>query len=316
MHPRFENAFQQLPASLQAAIGPLIDKPDFAAMLTADDVNAVCEASQLDADALAFALLPLAAACAQAPISNFQVGAIAQGLSGNFYFGANMEFSAVQLQQTVHAEQSAVSHAWMRNERGLRAVTVNYTPCGHCRQFMNELRNAASLRIQLPGRQPAVLSHYLPDSFGPVDLHIDTLLMDDVNHGATLQNVNALARRALDAANHGATLQNVNALARRALDAANRSHAPYSKAISGIALETSSGNIYTGRYAENAAFNPSLPPLQVALNLMNLAGDAPCTIQHAAVVERRHAVVSHWAISQIMLAELGCTDIEHHFIEE
>ncbi|MDY4332510.1 cytidine deaminase [Pectobacterium brasiliense] len=296
MHPRFENAFQQLPASLQAAIGPLIDKPDFAAMLTADDVNAVCEASQLDADALAFALLPLAAACAQAPISNFQVGAIAQGLSGNFYFGANMEFSAVQLQQTVHAEQSAVSHAWMRNERGLRAVTVNYTPCGHCRQFMNELRNAASLRIQLPGRQPAVLSHYLPDSFGPVDLHIDTLLMDDVNHGATLQNVNALARRALDAA--------------------NRSHAPYSKAISGIALETSGGNIYTGRYAENAAFNPSLPPLQVALNLMNLAGDDPCTIKHAAVVERRHAVVSHWAISQIMLAELGCTDIEHHFIEE
>ncbi|MBW5893329.1 cytidine deaminase [Pectobacterium polaris] len=296
MHPRFENAFQQLPASLQAAIGPLIDKPDFAAMLTADDVSAVCEASQLDADALAFALLPLAAACAQAPISNFQVGAIAQGLSGNFYFGANMEFSAVQLQQTVHAEQSAVSHAWIRNERGLRAVTVNYTPCGHCRQFMNELRNAASLRIQLPGRQPAVLSHYLPDSFGPVDLHIDTLLMDDVNHGTTLQNVNALARQALDAA--------------------NRSHAPYSKAISGIALETSSGNIYTGRYAENAAFNPSLPPLQVALNLMNLAGEDPCTIKHAAVVERRNAVVSHWAISQIMLAELGCTDIEHHFIEE
>ncbi|MCL6337009.1 cytidine deaminase [Pectobacterium versatile] len=296
MHPRFENAFQQLPASLQAAIGPLIDKPDFTAMLTADDVNAVCEASQLDADALAFALLPLAAACAQAPISNFQVGAIAQGLSGNFYFGANMEFSAVQLQQTVHAEQSAVSHAWIRNERGLRAVTVNYTPCGHCRQFMNELRNAASLRIQLPGRQPAVLSHYLPDSFGPVDLHIDTLLMDDINHGATLQNVGALARQALDAA--------------------NRSHAPYSKAISGIALETLSGNIYTGRYAENAAFNPSLPPLQVALNLMNLAGDDPCTIKHAAVVERRNAVVSHWAISQIMLAELGCTDIEHHFIEE
>lgn len=211
MHPRFENAFRQLPASLQSALRPLVNKPDFAAVLTADDVNAVCEASQLDADALAFALLPLAAACAQAPISNFQVGAIAQGLSGNFYFGANMEFSAVQLQQTVHAEQSAVSHAWMRNERGLRAVTVNYTPCGHCRQFMNELRNAASLRIQLPGRQPATLSHYLPDSFGPVDLQIDTLLMDDINHGATLQNMNALARQALDAA--------------------NRSHAPIAKRL-------------------------------------------------------------------------------------
>ncbi|RYC48031.1 cytidine deaminase [Pectobacterium zantedeschiae] len=296
MHPRFENAFLQLSTGLQDALGPLIDKPDFAAMLTTEEVKAVCEASQLDADALAFALLPLAAACAQASISNFQVGAIAQGLSGNFYFGANMEFTAVQLQQTVHAEQSAVSHAWLRNERGLRAVTVNYTPCGHCRQFMNELRNAASLRIQLPGRQPAVLSHYLPDAFGPVDLHIDTLLMDDINHGATLQNVNALTRQALDAA--------------------NRSHAPYSKAISGIALETASGNIYTGRYAENAAFNPSLPPLQAALNLMNLAGEDPSTIKYVAVVERRNAAVSHWAISQIMLAELGCTDVEHHFIEE
>ncbi|WP_409159409.1 cytidine deaminase [Pectobacterium sp. B2J-2] len=296
MHPRFENAFQQLPANLQAAIHPVIDKSDFFAMLTVDEVNTVCEASQLDADALAFALLPLAAACAQAPISNFQVGAIAQGLSGNFYFGANMEFSAIQLQQTVHAEQSAVSHAWLRNECGLRAVTVNYTPCGHCRQFMNELRNAASLRIHLPGRQPAALSHYLPDSFGPIDLQIDTLLMDDVNHGATLHNVGVLARLALDTA--------------------NRSHAPYSRAISGIALETSSGNIYTGRYAENAAFNPSLPPLQSALNMMNLAGEELCTIKHAAVVERRNAVVSHWAISQIMLAELGCTDVEHHFIEE
>ncbi|KHN51027.1 cytidine deaminase [Pectobacterium fontis] len=296
MHPRFENAFQQLPASLQDALGPLIAKPDFAAMLTADDVKAVCAASQLDTDALAFALLPLAAACAQAPISHFEVGAVAQGLSGNFYFGANMEFSAVQLQQTVHAEQSAISHAWLRNERGLQAVTVNYTPCGHCRQFMNELRNAATLRIQLPGRQPAVLSHYLPDAFGPVDLQIDTLLMDDINHGATLLNVNTLTRQALDAA--------------------NRSHAPYSNAISGIALETTGGNIYTGRYAENAAFNPSLPPLQAALNLMNLSGEHSRTIKRAAIVERRNAVVSHRAISQIMLAELGCTDVEYHFIEE
>ncbi|MEH2920259.1 cytidine deaminase [Samsonia erythrinae] len=298
MHARFENAFQQLPVHLQTALAPLISQPDFAAMLTADEVNTLCEASRLDTDALAFALLPLAAACAQPSISHFQVGAIAQGLSGNFYFGANMEFNGVQLQQTVHAEQSAISHAWLRNERGLRSVTVNYTPCGHCRQFMNELRHADTLRIQLPGRQPAVLSHYLPDAFGPVDLNIDTLLMDDINHGATLQNANA------------------NALARQALDAANRSHAPYSNAISGIALETTSGRIYTGRYAENAAFNPSLPPLQAALNLMSLAGEALCTIKRGAVVERRNAVVSHGAISQTMLAELGCTDVELYFIKE
>lgn len=296
MHPRFDNAFQQLPANLQSALAPILNRAAFSAMLTSDEVESLCHASQMERDALAFALLPLAAACAQAAISHFQVGAIAQGLSGNFYFGANMEFAHVQLQQTVHAEQSAIAHAWLRNETGLSAITVNYTPCGHCRQFMNELNSAPSLRIQLPGRQPALLSHYLPDAFGPADLQIKTLLLDEVNHGYRLEKADAL------------TLQ--------ALEAANRSHAPYSHAISGIALETVNGHLYTGRYAENAAFNPSLPPLQAALNLMNLSGEAQTDIRRAAIVERRDAAISQWTISQIMLDELGCTDVVRRFIAE
>lgn len=74
------------------------------------------------------------------------------------------------MQQTVHAEQSAISHAWLRGEKGLAAVTVNYTPCGHCRQFMNELNSGLDLRIHLPGRAPHTLRDYLPDAFGPKDL--------------------------------------------------------------------------------------------------------------------------------------------------
>ncbi|CPR19058.1 cytidine deaminase [Brenneria goodwinii] len=295
MHLRFNDAFQQLPTRLQSALKPILDEQDFTAMLTAGEVKMLSDAARLDSNELAFALLPLAAACALTPISHFPVGAVVQGVSGNFYFGANMEFSGMQLQQTVHAEQSAITHAWLRNERGLRSITVNYTPCGHCRQFMNELNDASSLRIQLPGRQSALLSHYLPDSFGPVDLNVSSLLMDEINHAYTLPDNDPLTLAALDAA--------------------NRSHAPYSQAISGVALETADGAIYSGRYAENAAFNPSLPPLQAALNLMNLAGAKHTKIRRAAVVERRNAVISQWTMSKAILTELGCENVTLHFVD-
>jgi len=139
MHPRFQAVLPQLAADLQAAIAPMLADPHFPALLNADQVAALQSATGLDEDALAFALLPLAAACARADLSHFNVGAIARGISGTWYFGGNMEFLGATMQQTVHAEQSAISHAWLRGEKSLRAITVNYTPCGHCRQFMNEI---------------------------------------------------------------------------------------------------------------------------------------------------------------------------------
>lgn len=289
MHARFLAALAQLPADLQAALRPVLGRDDFAAVITAAEAERITAASGLDADALALALLPLAAACAQTPISCFNVGAVAQGASGNLYFGANMEFAAIPLQQTVHAEQSAVTHAWLRDERALRSVTVNYTPCGHCRQFMNELNSAPGLAIRLPGRQTLPLGHYLPDAFGPRDLNITTLLMDDAHHGLSCADEDALTLAALAAA--------------------NRSHAPYSQAFSGVALQTASGAIYTGRYAENAAFNPSLPPLQAALNLLNLAGEPFGAVRRAVLAEREQAALSQWDATRSLLNALGCADV-------
>ncbi|STV14639.1 cytidine deaminase [Klebsiella pneumoniae] len=158
---------------------PMLADPHFPALLEADQVATLQHATGLDEDALAFALLPLAAACARPDLSHFNVGAIARGVSGRWYFGGNMEFLGATMQQTVHAEQSAISHAWLRGETSLRAITVNYTPCGHCRQFMNELNSGLALRIHLPGREAHALEHYLPDAFGPKDLEIKTLLMDE-----------------------------------------------------------------------------------------------------------------------------------------
>ncbi|EKT58332.1 cytidine deaminase [Providencia sneebia] len=286
MHSRFQSAYSQLPEKLQSVLKPIIDKPDFPAMLTAEQTAQIKEHCGYNDSELAFFLLPVAAAYAVTPISHFKVGAIARGVSGNLYFGANMEFSGVAISQTIHAEQCAVTHAWLKGEKQLTTVTVNYTPCGHCRQFMNELRGGGQIEIHLPERQTATLHDYLPDSFGPADLDIETLLMDEVDHGFTTSSRDRLLCAATEAA--------------------NQSHAPYSQSYSGIALQLKDGSLFTGRYAENAAFNPSLPPLQAALIMINLAGKDMHSIEQALLVEKQNAIVKQWNTTENTLKALGC----------
>jgi len=287
MHPRFTSAFSTLPATLQTAIQPLLDADDFHGVFSPHDVAQLKQQTSLDDDALALALLPLAASCAVATVSHFNVGAISRGVSGYWYFGANMEFPHAPLQQTVHAEQSAITHAWLRGEEKLAAITVNYTPCGHCRQFMNELNSGTAIRISLPGRAVSTLADYLPDAFGPADLHITERLLTPVDHGFAAEG---------------------DALQQAAVAAANGSHAPYSHSYSGVALRSQSGKIFAGRYAENAAFNPSLPPLQAALILMNMSNEALNSVQQAVLAECEQSVLSQQDATRATLAALGCED--------
>ena len=289
MHPRFAKPFDTLSAPLKAAVQPMLDSADFNARFTPEQVATLKAATGLDDRALRLALLPLAAACSVAPISKFYVGAIACGLSGTWYFGANMEFAGQGLFHSVHAEQSAISNAWLGGETGISEITVNYTPCGHCRQFMNELNSGLQLRINLPGRAPHTLADYLPDAFGPKDLEIKTLLMDDQDHGFALSG---------------------DDLSQAAIRAANKSHTPYSKSPSGVALQCRDGRIFSGSYAENAAFNPTLPPLQGALNLLSLNGYDYPDIQRAILAEIADAPLIQWDATAATLKALGCTTID------
>lgn len=227
-------------------------------------------------------LLPLAARYARPPVSGFRVGAVALGLSGAVYVGANIEFPGQPLSATVHAEQSVVANAWMHGERGLSTLAVSAAPCGHCRQFLNEL--ASPPAILLPGRPPAPLSACLPDAFGPHDLGIAGGLMEPADHGLSIESADPLLRSALAAA--------------------NASHAPYTGAHAGVALRTADGAVFQGRYAENAAFNPGLPPLQCAVALLVLAGRRLEEVSTAALVERP-ALASHADAARALLAPLG-----------
>ncbi len=204
-----------------------------------------------------------------------------------------MEFFGVQLGQTVHAEQCAISHAWMKGERGVKDITINYSPCGHCRQFMNELTTAKELKIQLPEREEKSLHDYLPEAFGPADLGIQSGLMAEVKHEFACDDNDTLIQKAVTAM--------------------NISHAPYTNNLSGIALEMNSGRVFQGAYAENAAFNPSLPPLQVALIQILMAGEQFEDIKAAALVENSQGKISHLADTQSTLEALN-PDIPVSFV--
>jgi cytidine deaminase len=233
-------------------------------VIAAADAQQFADAAGIDMPQLMTLLLPIAAKLAMPPVSHFFVGAVSRGLSGNLYFGANVEFDGEALSFTVHAEQSSVGNAWMNGEQGIDLIAVTAAPCGYCRQFLNELVTADRLTIAIPN-ETRTLRELLPSAFGPRDLGMQGGLMQAEEHALSIDVDDELARAALAAA--------------------RRSYAPYSRSYAGIALRTTSGAIATGAYAENAAFNPSMSPLEVALSQLNLAGIAFDTIAEAVLVQ-------------------------------
>ena len=258
------------------------------AQFSAETIKQWSEEFKLSPVEIALECLPIAASYSVAPASNFYVGAVAIGLSGNFYLGANYEFAGEAIQQSVHAEQSAISHALMAKESGLSDVVVNYTPCGHCRQFMNELNTASQLKIHLPHSQNNLLHSYLPDAFGPKDLNIKSVLFDPQSRQFA---------------------SNTDPLIQAAIQAASESYAPYSQAVSGIALQVGD-KIITGQCAENAAFNPSFLPLQSALNYQRMLGFGELPIQRVVMAEEQ-GILSHRSITATLTKKLLGLELEY-----
>jgi cytidine deaminase len=229
----------------------------------------------LSVEELVRELLPWAEAYTSPPISNFRVGAIALGSSGALYAGANLEFPGESLAFTVHAEQAAVYNAWVHGETGVTLIASTATPCGYCRQFLNELTTASELQVMLPGRPPAPLATLLPAAFGPRDLGLPGGLMQPASISLMLAEPSA------------------DPVVTAALAAACAAYAPYSGTYAGVALRTADGSVHQGRYAENAAFNPSLSPLQGALIALALAGGSYASIEAAVLVEASEPAAGH-----------------------
>jgi cytidine deaminase len=91
-----------------------------------------------------------------------------------------------------------------------------------------------------------------------------------------------------------------------ALSAANASYAPYSFSYSGVALETTDGRIFSGSYAENAAYNPSMSPLEAALVSLVIRGRGTyADIRDAVLVEVTDAKASQAGVTRAVLGSVS-----------
>ena len=265
----------------------LLSAPGFSGQIPATEVKYLADTEEKSVEAIMLGLLPLARTFSRPPISKYLVGAVARGTSGNLYLGANIEFPGHSLGLAVHGEQSALSNAYMHSDQGVSAIALTAAPCGHCRQFMNELSPDGEIQILRNGEAPVNLSRLLPMAFGPKDLGIR-------------QGAFPVREVDLELPN-GVT----DELAIAARNAARKSYAPYTKSPSGVAIATSAGRVYRGAYIENAAFNPSLSPLQTALVALIVAGDQFSAISRVTIVEVEGAAISQRSATDAVLAAVA-----------
>ncbi|EDP98743.1 cytidine deaminase [Shewanella benthica] len=294
MQDRFINCIAQLPKPLSDALIPLLHE-NFAGHIDALQLAGLVKASGLTEEKLLLVLLPVAATLARPPISDFHVGAIAKGKSGDIYMGGNMELPGEALFHSVHAEQSAISHAWLSGETQIVDIVVNFSPCGHCRQFMNELVEGAQVRIHLPEQKTQPLTHYLPYAFGPSDLNVTAPLLSKQHHELSLDSSDPMIIEALDHA--------------------SLSYAPYTRSFAAVVLQTKDGATYCGRYAENAAFNPSMLPMQMALSTMARHNRFFSEITRAVLIESAQGKISLVGATMDALHAVAAVELEHIVLE-
>lgn len=251
-------------------------------------------------------LVPAAKLMARPPISRFSVGAVGLGATGRIFVGVNVEFPGLPLHHSVHAEQFLMANAAAHGESAIVYLAVSSFPCGHCRQFLQEIRGGGEIQILVtsdadPTFRP--LSSLLPHPFGPHDLlprGAPRLLEPHEN------DLGALDR------NGGGGGSNLGQRMREAAEAAARaSHAPYSGCASGFSVADGKGRVYAGSYVESAAYNPSLGPVQAAMIACLAAGGGGegevvgKGVVEAVLVEKEAAAVSHEATARIFLAAVA-----------
>lgn len=256
--------------------------------LTPQQVQYLMQSLNMNLQQLMNYLVPYATKFALPPISGFQVGAVVHGISGAIYFGANIEFIDEALSFTVHAEQASIAHAVSYGETGVDYLAISAAPCGYCRQFLYEIINCPSTEdiTVLINDGSSNLSALLPQAFGPQDLGVTTRLMLSQNNNLQM------------------TPPPVDPFVISAFNAANTSYSPYTADYSGVCLATNLGS-YVGAYAENAAYNPSMSPLEAALVLLIMSGDSYNNINRAILVEANNNKCSQLSATRDVLAAVA-----------
>ena len=288
---KFNKILKRFPADARNRLKSI---PSKGGKLEGDDTMALLDIMNFKIEDLMLALLPIASTWAVAPISAFTVGAVARTRDSALYLGANLEICGLPLNQTIHAEQAAIMNAWHRGAKEILSIAVSAAPCGYCRQFLYELNQSRELSIITLARENQthhrfLLSDLLPDAFGPADLNVTS-------------GLNAFSENSV---NLKLQLPTEDPVILEALKASEKSYAPYTQNYSGCSIRTSDNDIYIGRYAENAAYNPGLSPLQSAIAGMNLYQTSDqLKIDRAVLVEHPSKCIQK-GITELVLASFA-----------
>ena len=131
---------------------------------------------------------------------------------------------------------------------------------------MNEIGESATFDICTPNNLPTKLAELLPQSFGPHDLGFTGGLLTTPSSQASVSSQ--------DPSLYCAAM------------AAQLSYAPTTNSPSGVAIRMKNGTHYSGSYLENVAFNPSVSPLQAALDQLVADGASYGDIAEVVLVEK------------------------------
>lgn len=280
-------------------------------IISASEAESMAESKGLTVPQLLPSLIKSAQHIARAPISNFRVGAVGLASDGRIFFGGNVEFPGLPLHHSIHAELFLITNlAAHGGGSKLLYIAVSAAPCGHCRQFLQELRGVSDTQIVItnqPHEDPDYnpISSILPNPFGPSDLldHEMPLILEKHDNQLTFKDDPYIYQNGnLSNAYTELLKKNEENLTKEALEAARGSHAPYSGCPSGVALMDCEGKVYKGSYMESAAYNPSMMPVQAALVAYMVAGGGGYErIVAAVMVEKEAPMVKQEDTARLLL---------------
>ncbi len=204
------------------------------------------------------------------PLSDFSVGAIAVGHSGQVFSGCNLEYAGLGFSATIHAEQYAVVAALKGGEYALNALWVSEVPCGHCRQWLLEL-GQPDLPINVHSTNQFLLSTLEELLPYPFTLAHNSLKLLQRPHGPLVAGT----------------------AEQKAKWAAQQSYCPYTHSKAGLVLECQGGQQLTGWPIESSAYNPSLSPLKMALIELHQHGLKLSDIDRIRLVESPTALIPY-----------------------
>lgn len=240
-------------------------------------------------------LLIQAQAFASPVVSGRQVGAIAIGLSGRAYLGANIEIKGAAPSDTIHAETFAITLARSHGEKGLKAMVQTLQPCGSCRQILAEAGS------------PELSVHILdPQTGNYAEETIENLFPRSYSYATALVNLFLHPELVIPQTEPG-LCPDTFPLFNSALTSAKQGYQPHAtrKTWSGLAARLKNGKVYTGSAITISGPNPTITPVQDLLIRLTAHGESASDIQHVHMIEPQQPDYSFFKNSEAVLEKIA-----------